>query len=64
MLSVRTFDIKFMHVDSILTDIFEKNRAKSTPKFDMSTHTNAIFKTTYNELRPTTILFQLPRHPP
>ena len=39
-------------------------RQKSTPKFDMSTHANAIFKTTYNELRPTTILFQLPRHPP
>ena len=54
-----------MHVDSILTDIFEKiYREKSTPKFDMSTHTNAIFKTTYNELRPTTIIFQLPIHHP
>ena len=30
----------------------------------MSKHTNGIFKTTYNELRPTTIVFQLPRHPP
>ena len=59
------FDIKIMHVDSILTYIFEnKYRAKSTPKFDMSTHTNAILKTTYNELRPTTILFKLPRHHP
>ena len=53
-----------MHVDSILTDIFEKSyRAKSTPEFDVRTHTNAIFKTTYNELRLTTILFQLPIHP-
>ena len=59
------FDIKCMHVNSILTEIFEKiYRGKSTPKFDMSTHTNAIFNTTYNELRLTTILFQLPRHPP
>ena len=59
------FDIKFMHVDSISTDIFETiYRAKSTPIFDISTRTNAIFKTTYNELRPTTILFQLPIHPP
>ena len=56
-------DIKFINVDSILMDIFEKiYRPKSTPTFDMSTHTNAIFN--YNELRPTTILFQLPRHPP
>ena len=58
-------DIKCMHVDSILTDIFEKiYREKSTPKFDMSIHTNAIFKTTYNELRPTTIIFQLSIHHP
>ena len=29
-------------------------RAKPTLEFDVSTHTNAIFKTTYNELRLTT----------
>ena len=53
-----------MHVESILTDIFGKSyRAKWTPEFDVSTHTNAIFKTTYNELRLTTILFQLAIHP-
>ena len=54
-----------MHIESMVTDIFEKTyRAKSTLEFDVSTHTNAIFKTTYNELRLTTILFQLPIHPP
>ena len=53
-----------MHVESILTDIFGKSyRAKWTPEFDVSTHTNAIFKTTYNEPRLTTILFQLAIHP-
>ena len=53
-----------MHVESILPDIFGKSyRAKWTPEFDVSTHTNAIFKTTYNELRLTTILFQLAIHP-
>ena len=53
-----------MHVESILTDIFFKKtyRTKSTLVFDLSTHTNAIVKTTYNELRLTTIIFQLPRH--
>ena len=53
-----------MHVESILTDIFGKSyRAKRPPEFDVSTHTNAIFKTTYNEFILTTILFELAIHP-
>ena len=52
-----------MHVESIVTDIFERiYRAKSTFEFDLNTHTNAIFKMTYNELELTTIIVQLPRH--
>ena len=48
---------------NIKGQIFEKTyRTKLTLEFDVSTH--AIFKTTYNELRLTTILFQLPIHPP
>ena len=43
-----------MQVESIITDIFKKsNRAKSTLELDLSTNTNAIFKTTYNELEHT-----------
>ena len=54
-------DTKCMHVDSNITEIFKKTyRAESTVEFDLSTHTHAIFKITYNELRLTTILFQLP----
>ena len=59
------FDSKCMHVESILTNIglrVKINRTKSTPEFDMNTHTNAIFKMTYNELRLTTIISQLPKH--
>ena len=51
-------------VESTLTDVFEKSYRQNRlhAKFDVSTHTHAIFKTTCNELRLTTILFQLPIH--
>ena len=58
------FNIKCLHVDLILTDIFERiHRVKSTFEFGLSKHTNLILKMTYSELRLTTILFQFPRHP-
>ena len=46
-----------MLVELLLTEIFERMyRAKSTFESDLRTHTNAIFKMTYNELSITTIM--------